>query len=109
MVQHSLSPIQPIVPNYKDSEIVVLELHSEEDTEQALQILRQRKPVILKLTRLKPETAQRVVDWMAGGTYAIDGRTLWIGEQTFLFVPSSVQIISAQNKPISISPSLFKK
>lgn len=103
------SAINSIVPNFKESEIVVLELYSEQDTEQALQILRQRKPVILKLTRLKPETAQRVVDWMAGGTYAIDGRTLWIGEQTFLFVPSSVQVVSSQNKPVSISPSLFRK
>ncbi|ACK68721.1 protein of unknown function DUF552 [Gloeothece citriformis PCC 7424] len=108
MVQHH-SPINPIVPNYKDFEIVVLEIHSEQDTEKALQILRQRKPVILKLTRLKPEKAQRVVDWMAGGTHAIDGRTLWIGEQTFLFVPSSVQIVSSKNKPVSISPQVVKK
>ncbi|WP_013322005.1 cell division protein SepF [Gloeothece verrucosa] len=104
MVHHS--PINPIVPNFKDSEIVVLELHSEKDTEQALSILRQRKPVILKLTRLKPEKAQRVVDWMAGGTYAIDGRTVWIGEQTFLFVPSSVEVVSSKKKPSSISPRL---
>lgn len=107
MVQHF--PINPIVPNFQDSEIVILEIYSEQDTEQALQILRQRKPVILKLTQLKPETAQRVVDWMAGGTYAVNGQTLWIGEQTFLFVPNSVQVVASQNQPLSISPYLLSK
>lgn len=87
-----------------DYEIVILEFRSEDETQKALDILRQRKSVILQLARLKPEKAQRVVDWMAGGTYAINGQTLWLGEQTFLFVPPSVQLVSSLEKKTGISP-----
>jgi len=45
----------------------------------------------LKLTKLEPKQAQRAVDFV-GGTYAITGRTEWIGEQTFLFTPRCVQV-----------------
>jgi cell division inhibitor SepF len=73
-------------------EIVVIEPRSLEETSQALQALREWKIVILKLTKLEPKQAQRAADFVTGGTYAINGRTEWIGEKTFLFTPRCVQI-----------------
>ena len=73
-------------------EIVVIEPHLLEETSLAIQALRELKIVILKLTKLEPEQAQRAVDFVTGGTYAICGHTQWIGEQTFLFTPKSVQV-----------------
>ena len=73
-------------------EIVVIEPLSLEETSLAIQALREWKIVILKLTKLEPKQAQRAVDFVTGGTYAITGRTEWIGEQTFLFTPRCVQV-----------------
>lgn len=90
-------------------EMVVMELQSEQETRQALQALQERKMVVLKLNRLSSDKAQRVVDWMAGGTSAIDGHTVWIGEQTFLFVPSSIQLDAPKTTIHPVSPRLSRK
>lgn len=90
----------------RNPEVVVMELKSERETVRALQALQDRKMVVLTLNRLSSETAQRVVDWMAGGTYAIDGRTVWIGEKTFLFAPSSVRITAPEARSHPVSPKL---
>lgn len=79
------------VESDKNCEIITVELQAPEDTPIALKALQERKTVILKLSRLSLENAQRVVDWMAGGTCAIDGRVEWLGEKTFLFTPNCVR------------------
>lgn len=71
------------------SEVVVKTIHCLEETRQALQLVQDRKTVVLILDRLTDNHAQRVVDWMAGGTCAIDGQTFWIGEKTFYVCPQS--------------------
>jgi cell division inhibitor SepF len=59
---------------------------------QVIQALRERKSVVLNLTIMDPDQAQRAVDFVAGGTYAIDGHQERIGESIFLFTPSCVQV-----------------
>jgi len=48
--------------------------------------------VIMNLSLMDPAEAQRSVDFVAGGTYAIDGHQERIGENIFLFTPSTVTI-----------------
>ena len=70
---------------------------------QAIQALRERKTVILNLTMMDPDQAQRAVDFIAGGTYAIDGHQERVGESIFLFAPSCVNVTSSS--PEEASPS----
>ncbi len=79
------------------SEVVVMEPRSFEEMPQAIQALRERKSVVLNLTLMDPDQAQRAVDFVAGGTYAIDGHQERIGESIFLFTPSCVQVSSQSN------------
>ncbi|MBL1174535.1 cell division protein SepF [Pantanalinema sp. GBBB05] len=74
------------------SEVVVMEPRSFEEMPQVIQALRERKSVVLNLTIMDPDQAQRAVDFVAGGTYAIDGHQERIGESIFLFTPSCVQV-----------------
>lgn len=74
------------------SEVVVMEPRSFEEMPQAIQALRERKSVVLNLNIMDPDQAQRAVDFVAGGTYAIDGHQERIGESIFLFTPSCVQV-----------------
>ncbi len=74
------------------SEVMVLEPRSFEEMPQAIQALRERKSVVLNLTLMDPDQAQRAVDFIAGGTYALDGHQERIGESIFLFTPSCVQV-----------------
>ena len=77
-----------------NSEVVVIEPHSFEEMPQVILALRERKSVVLNLNVMNPEEAQRAVDFVAGGTYAMDGHQERVGESIFLFTPSSVKVSS---------------
>ncbi|MEM8779851.1 MAG: cell division protein SepF [Cyanobacteria bacterium P01_G01_bin.49] len=91
------------------SEVVVKTIYTVEETRQALQLLQDRKVVVLILDRLTEEQAQRVVDWMAGGACAIDGKTFWVSEKTFMVVPNQVEIVSNRPAKSSVSHCLKTK
>lgn len=55
------------------SEVMVMEPRTFEEMPQVIRALRERKSVVLNLTIMDPDQAQRAVDFVAGGTYAIDG------------------------------------
>ena len=74
------------------SEVLVMEPRTFEEMPQAIQALRERKSVVLNLTIMDPDQAQRAVDFVAGGTYAMDGHQERIGESIFLFTPNCVQV-----------------
>jgi cell division inhibitor SepF len=74
------------------SEVMVMEPRSFEEMPQVIRALRERKSVVLNLTLMDPDQAQRSVDFVAGGTYAIDGHQERIGESIFLFTPNCVQV-----------------
>jgi len=74
------------------AEVIVIEPRAFEEMPQVIQALRERKSVVLNLTMMDPEQAQRSVDFIAGATYTIDGHQERIGESIFLFTPSCVQV-----------------
>lgn len=84
----------PGTTNNGVDEIVVIEPESFEKMPEVIQILRERKTVLLNLNMMEPDDAQRAVDFVAGGTYAIDGNQERVGESIFLFTPNCVQVTS---------------
>lgn len=85
------------------SQVMVMEPRSFEEMPQAIQALRERKSVVLNLTMMDPDQAQRAVDFVAGGTYALDGHQERIGDSIFLFAPSCVQV-SSQSSVLNETP-----
>jgi cell division inhibitor SepF len=79
------------------SEMVLIEPRAFEEMPQVIDALRQRKSVILNMTLIRQEEAQRAVDFVAGGTYAIDGHYERIGDNIFLFTPNCVQVSTPTN------------
>ncbi len=74
------------------NEVVVIEAHSFDEIPRVIQTLKEQRCVVLNLNVMNPEEAQRAVDFVAGGTYAIDGHQERIGESIFLFTPRSVRV-----------------
>ena len=85
------------------SEVSLMEPRSFDEMPQAIQALRERKTVILNLNMMDPDQAQRAVDFVAGGTYAIDGHQERVGESIFLFAPSCVNVTSSFSEEASPS------
>ncbi len=89
-----------------DSEVSLMEPRSFDEMPRVIQALRERKTVILNLTMMEPDQAQRAVDFVAGGTFAIDGHQERVGESIFLFAPSCVTVTNSfqeEPSPSSIS------
>jgi len=79
------------------AEVNLMEPRSFDEMPRAIQALRERKTVILNLTMMEPDQAQRAVDFVAGGTFAIDGHQERVGESIFLFAPSCVTVSNASH------------
>ncbi len=97
-------------------EVVLMQPRSFEEAPQAVTALRERKSVVLNLTMMEPEQAQRCADYVAGGVFAMDGHQRQLGPNIFLFTPNFVHITphpatetaTAQQNPwvLPLSPSV---
>ncbi len=92
-----------------NSEVNLMEPRSFDEMPRAIQALRERKTVILNLTMMEPDQAQRAVDFVAGGTFAIDGHQERIGESIFLFAPSCVTVTNSVHDEVSTPTSVAKE
>ena len=90
------------------AEVTLMEPRSFDEMPRAIQALRERKTVILNLTMMEPDQAQRAVDFVAGGTFAIDGHQERVGESIFLFAPSCVTVTNASQDEAS-APTVVTK
>lgn len=81
------------------SELVVMEPRSFEEVPDAILALRDRKSVILNLTHMDADQAQRSVDYVAGGVFGLEGHQERIGPNVFLFTPNTVQINNYSANP----------
>jgi cell division inhibitor SepF len=90
------------------AEVALMEPRSFDEMPRAIQALRERKTVILNLTMMEPDQAQRAVDFVAGGTFAIDGHQERVGESIFLFAPSCVTVTTTGSEETS-SPTIVSR
>jgi len=81
------------VHNSRPAEISVhLAPRTLDDGQSAADQLKQRRPVVLNLENTDHEIAMRLVDFVSGVTYALDGYYQRVGDKVFLFTPSNVNI-----------------
>ena len=83
----------------RSMEIVVLEPRSFDEARAGADHLKSRRPVIVNLKDTDRDLAKRVVDFTCGVTYAVDGQMQRIGEEIFLFTPSTVTVLAEGAAP----------
>jgi cell division inhibitor SepF len=79
-------------PGRWGAEVVVMRPTRFEGVQDAVMALRDHATVLLNLSALSPDQAQRAADFMAGGAFALDGQQERLGERVFLFAPHFVQL-----------------
>ncbi len=72
--------------------MVVFQPQTYEDTQTIIDNLKARKPVIVNLENLNVEVAQRVLDFISGAIYALDGSVRKVSKGIFLLAPKGVDI-----------------
>jgi cell division inhibitor SepF len=88
------SNAQPFPAN----EIKVHEPRIYEDSLTIATQLRENNPVVVNLKYLDADTSKRLVDFICGTAYAINGHMMKIGENIFLFTPSNIFIANTEEK-----------
>jgi cell division inhibitor SepF len=73
-------------------EVVIYEPKVYEDSLSISQQLRTGNPVLINLRHLEPQEGTRLIDFVCGTAYAIDGHMLKIAEAIFLFTPKHIFI-----------------
>lgn len=72
--------------------VVVQRPVSFDDVQAVADCLKERRPVILSVELVPKEVARRLVDFVSGAAYALDGRMHRLGDALFLFTPSNIGI-----------------
>lgn len=72
--------------------VIVLTPQTFEEALDAVLAVREHHTVVLNLSGMDPELAQRTADFVSGGVYAIDGHQQRIGDNVLVFASSSVRL-----------------
>ena len=85
--------VVPINPQSSQAKIVVLKPKCFNNSTAVADELRKRRPVIVDVGALDPDEARRVVDFISGTVYGIDGKMQKITSGIFVATPSHVDIM----------------
>ncbi len=78
--------------------MVLFQPMSYEDSQAIVDNLRANKPVIVNMVDLERECAQRVLDFMAGAVYALNGTIRRVSYGIFVIVPHNVIIVGNEER-----------
>lgn len=73
--------------------VVVMQPESFEDARGIADHLKTKKPVIINLEGLETDVARRVVDFLSGAVYGLDGNIQKVSAGIFLIAPYNVSIM----------------
>ncbi len=73
--------------------VVLFRPNSFNDASKAADDLRDRKVVIVNLENVDKPMARRVVDFLSGCSYALDGKARKIAQSTYLFAPNNMDVM----------------
>ncbi len=99
------------LPGHGQWKVMVIRPKSFDEVQTISDHLKGKKPVILNLESLQKDLAQRILLFMSGAIYALDGDMQKIGHGVFLFVPNNVGIHSSPGNSLveKDGPSLWLK
>ncbi len=84
------------MPNHQPQvkqEIVVLEPASFADAREIAETLKLKKCILLNMRKTDKELARRIVDFLSGISYAIEGSSQKVADNIYLFTPGHFEII----------------
>jgi cell division inhibitor SepF len=74
-------------------EVVLFRPTTFNDTSKAADDLRDKKAIIVNMENVDKALARRVVDFLSGCAYSLDGKVNKIAQSTYLFVPHSMDVV----------------
>lgn len=78
--------------NSGKQEVVLFHAKTFDDAAKAADELCKRKAVILNMENVDKALTRRVVDFLSGAVYALDGRVKKVAQSTYLFCPHNMDV-----------------
>jgi len=72
--------------------MVLVEPRAYDEVQEIADHLRSRRPVIVNLQRVSPEQAKRIIDFLSGTVYAINGDIQKVGVNIFMCAPDNITV-----------------
>ncbi|HEX4835237.1 MAG TPA: cell division protein SepF [bacterium] len=90
----ALSPGTPVfsLHTQRQMEIVILEPEAFDEAQTAADYLKTHRPIVINLRGAQKDLGKRIVDFLSGVAYALDGHMHRVGDEIFLFTPHHVVI-----------------
>ena len=104
-VNESAAPVAPAATNSGNfngqvlnmgsgkQEVVLFHAKSFDNAAKAADELRKKKAVILNMENVDKALTRRVVDFLSGSVYALDGNVKKIAQSTYLFCPHNMDVV----------------
>ena len=74
-------------------EVVLFHAKTFDDAAKAADELRKRRAVILNMENVDKSLTRRVVDFLSGSVYALDGSVKKVAQSTYLFCPHNMDVV----------------
>lgn len=93
--------IVPIRTNSRGLEVCIMKPTSFEDSQDICDMLLDGRATVVNLEGFDPDDAQRVMDFISGCVYAINGKLHQISKFIFIFSPDSIDISGDYSELVS--------
>lgn len=79
-------------PDFGSNKMILFEPRAYSESTQIADYLKKRNTVVVNLKRVTPDQAKRIVDFLTGTLYAMNGNLQKLGGGIFLCAPNNVNI-----------------
>lgn len=76
----------------KNVKVILSEPRTYDDAQQIADHLRAHRSVVVNLQQVRPDLAKRIIDFLFGTVYAINGNIAKVGGDIFLCTPDTVEV-----------------
>ena len=73
--------------------VVIIQAENFDDAQDICNHLKNKKPVVINLEGIEKEIAQRIIDFLSGSVYALDGSIQKVSAEIFVIAPNNVDIM----------------
>lgn len=90
--------------------VIVIEPKTFDDAQQVANCLREKKPVVINFENTDADDAKRIIDFISGTTYALNGEIKKVGHNVFFCAPNNVNVTyTEEERRVSTEMPWLKK
>jgi len=81
------------LPSQRQTTVILVKARAFDEVESIAQNIKERRSVIVNVEDVEKEVAQRMIDFLSGSVFALDGNVQKVSSGTFLFATCNVDVV----------------